>query len=255
MLIIFFYGVSILLYWLFEKSVKHFVTSYVYEDNLMTILKQFNDLDFVSFQNKRYGKSSFILMLMMFLPLLKFNIYFALFCVVIALFEYKRPYILLLKQYNKQLSDIRFQFPIWLRQIQILLYNNNVLNAIEISIASAPVIMQDELNVLVEKLRVNPNDYNAFTQFMSNYNIQEIERALKLLYRAYVIEQDDATIQIGRMINSTTKWMRSERKNRQEDSLKLFEWIGIIPLFGVTVVFLIMMASLINNLFGKGATF
>lgn len=255
MLIIFFYGIALLFYWLFEKSVKHFITTYVYEDQLPTILIQFNDLEFKDFQNKRYEKTSLILLLLLLLPLLKFNVYFVLLCLLMSVFEYKRPYVLLLRKYNRQLSEIRFQFPIWLRQIQILLYNNNVLNAIEISIQSAPNIMKNELVELVGKLRLNPNDINAFTSFMSNYNIQEIERALKLLYRAYVIEQDDASIQIGRMINSTTKWMRSERQFRQEDSLKLFEWIGIIPLFGVTIVFLIMMASLISNLFGKGATF
>lgn len=249
MLMYSFYFIFILAIFLIEKSIQVFIVNYVYENDLVLFLKTES---IETFQKKRYKKASRIILLLLLFPLLNFNMYYFMIVLVATYFEYKRPYIRLKARFKADLSLVRYQFPIWLRQIQILLYTNNVLNSLQLSMSSAPVIIISDLKHLIETLMKNPNDLHAFTDFMSDYEITEIDRAMKLLYRTYMIEQDDTSKQLNRMIASTTKWIRFERLKRHEDSLKFYEWIGIIPLFGVTIVFLVIMASLLTNLFGKG---
>ena len=47
---------------------------------------------------------------------------------------------------------------------------------------------------------------------------------------------------------------RIEEKSKPKLASVIWTWVGIIPLFGVTIIFLVMMASLINSLFGKGVS-
>lgn len=249
MIIYIYYFIFITIIILFEKAIQSFVIKYAYESDLKKILF---DQDITEFQNDRYKRVSRILLLLLFYPLLNFDIRYFSLIIILAVYEYKRPYLKLKSNFNRSLSTLRYQFPIWLRQIQILLYSNNVLNSLKLSLDSAPKIISGDLNELIDILEESPNDIDAFTDFMSDFSISEIDRAMKLLYRTYIIDQDDTSKQLNRMIVSTTKWIKDERVNRQKDLLKTYEWIGIIPLFGVTIVFLVIMASLLTNLLGKG---
>lgn len=154
--------------------------------------------------------------------------------------------------YQEDLNFVKYQFPIWLRQIQILLHNNNVINSLILSLPLAPPIIKNDLKELIETLSISPNNFAAFADFMDSFKISEVNRAMKLLYRCYIVDKDESYKQLNRMIASTTKWIRQERMTRQENKLTYFEWIGIIPLMGVTFVFLVIMASLLTNLFREG---
>ena len=237
---------------LFEKSIKSIFVKYIFENELVKYLDYDKQTDIISFQKTRYEKSCKILVFLIALPVLKFNLYFLFLVLVLTFITYKKPYWTYKKKYKASVSLVKYQFPIWLRQIQILLHNNNVINSLAYSQTLAPSIIKDDLNRLIKALKLSPNDVNVFVEFMDYFNISEINRAMKLLYRTYIVDKDESSKQLSRMIVSTTKWIRQERLERQKDNLVYFEWIGIIPLFGVTLVFLVIMASLITNLFGKG---
>lgn len=254
MLIYIFYICVFLFVFFFEKSVRYMINNYLFEQDLKMLLETNSTIDFMTFQKNRYQKSSRVLLLLLFYPLLNFNLFYGIFIVALSFHYYKKSYFEIKRRFNKDLSLVRYQFPIYLRQIQILLYTNNVLNALIISKEYAPEIIVSELNILIDSLSKNPNNIQAFKNFMSQFKISEVDRAMKLLYRTYIVDKDESSKQLTRMISSTTKWIRQERLERQENSIKSYEWLGIVPLFGVTVVFLVIMAALLNNLFGKGGS-
>ncbi len=239
---------------LFENSLAYFFKTYIYENDLEKLLKFENKITLTNFQEIRYKKASKYTILLIFFPLLNFSFYYFFFILILIFQAYKKPYYKLKKIHKENLSLIRYQFPIWLRQIQILLHNNNVLIALKLSSDSAPNIIKNDLLELIENLESDPNNIEVFIDFMSHYKLSEIDRAMKLLYRTYIVDKEESSKQLNRMIISTTKWIRVERKAKQNDSLDIYEWIGIIPLFGVTVVFLVIMASVINNLLVKGVS-
>lgn len=251
MLAIIFMPLTFMLF-LFEKTISEFFINYVYEKDLETFLTYKEQIDIEVFQENRYVKSSKILFFIIFFPILKFNIYYLFAIISLTYIVYKQAYWKIKKEYQENLALVRYQFPIWLRQIQILLHNNNVINSLIISKDQAPDIIKKDLDKLVNILKESPNNINAFTDFMDQFKITEINRAMKLLYRCYIVDKEESSKQLNRMIVTTTKWIRQERLERQKDSLSFLEWIGIIPLFGVTIIFLVLMASLITNILGKG---
>lgn len=237
---------------LFEKSISDFFITYVFEKDLETYLNHSENESLKEFQNSRYYDSSKVLFFIIFLPIFRFNFFYLVFILSATYYMYKRPYYKVKKAYAKNLSLVRYQFPIWLRQIQVLLYNNNVINSLILSKDQAPDIIKEDLEKLIIELEESPNNVYAFTLFMEQFNISEINRAMKLLYRCYIVDKEESSKQLNRMIASTTKWIRHQRLERQANNLSFYEWVGLLPLIGVTVVFLVMMISLVNSLFGKG---
>ena len=54
------------------------------------------------------------------------------------------------------------------------------------------------------------------------------------------------------MIQTTTKWLRSEREEHHKDAMAIYEWFSMIPLFGVTLLFLAIMCEVVMNMFMNG---
>ena len=91
-----------------------------------------------------------------------------------------------------------------------------------------------------------------YLHFLKMYHLSEVERAMKLLYRYNTVGKEDAYLQFNRMIQTTTKWLRSERSQRNETRLMAFQWIGMAPLFGVTVLFMAIMFEILMRMFNNG---
>lgn len=164
---------------------------------------------------------------------------------------YTMPWIKLKSTVKRQSDLIRYQFPIYLRQLQILLQNNTVVKAIELSITQAPPYLRLELRLLHQRLLSQPGRLSSYTAFMSRLELSEIQRAMKWLYRFENTGQQDAARQFNRMIASTSKWLRQERQYAKQKRLMISQWLGMIPLVGVTLVFLSAMMSILMTMFER----
>lgn len=164
---------------------------------------------------------------------------------------YMMPYFKLSSAVKKQADLIRYQFPIYLRQLQILLQNNTVVKAIELSIPQAPKYLRTELKALHQRLLEQPGKLFSYTAFMEALGQAEIQRAMKWLYRFENTGQKDASRQFNRMIASTSKWLRQERQYAKQKRLMLSQWLGMVPLIGVTLVFLSAMMSVLMTMFER----
>lgn len=165
--------------------------------------------------------------------------------------SYLMPYFKIRSAVKKRADLIRYQFPIYLRQLQILLQNNTVVKAIELSIPQAPGVLRTELKGLHQRLLQQPGKLVSYTAFMETLGQAEIQRAMKWLYRFENTGQKDASRQFNRMIASTSKWLRQERQYAKQKRLMLSQWLGMVPLIGVTLVFLSAMMSVLMTMFER----
>ena len=164
---------------------------------------------------------------------------------------YMLPWFKIRSAVKQQTDLIRYQFPIYLRQLQILLQNNTVVKAIELSIPQAPPYLRHELSALYQRLLSEPEKLSSYTDFMRHVDQNEIERAMKWLYRFENTGQKDAGRQFNRMIASTSKWLRQERQYAKQKRLMLSQWLGMVPLIGVTLVFISAMMSVLMTMFER----
>jgi len=172
----------------------------------------------------------------------------------VVAYQYESSFLRMRLQTRQLKSQIRYQFPIYLRQIQVLLQNNTVVTSIERSLVYAPSLFQEEVAHLAEELRERPQDLDPYLDFLSFYELPEIARAMKLLYRYNTVGQADSYHQLNRMIQSTSKWLREERVSRKQSALLVYQWWGMVPLFGVTLLFLSVMMNILMTMFGKGVS-
>lgn len=203
---------------------------------------------------KRWDKARKTLPILLFATFSNKPIQAELILLLVVFIQYESSFIKLRTRTHKLKSQIRYQFPIYLRQIQVLLQNNTVVTSIERSIVYAPSLFKEEVAHLAQQLRDNPQDLDPYLDFLSFYELPEIARAMKLLYRYNTVGQADSYHQLNRMIQSTSKWLRDERVSRKQSALLVYQWWGIVPLLGVTLLFLSVMMNILMTMFGKGVS-
>ncbi len=237
----------LLLFFIFNQQVDPFIINIIQENDLDLYV---DDID--EFMNRRLKKSKPILFLLILWSLFDNSILFLGLVLSCFIFFLKKDYLNLKQQAKKKSNLLRFQFPIWLRQIQILLQTNTVSQSLKLSYEHAPNLIKNDLDKLIKEIDEDALNISPYLNFLKSYRLSEIERAMKLLYRYNTIGKDDAYLQFNRMIQTTTKWLRSEREQHHQDSLAIYEWFSMIPLVGVTILFLAIMCDVIINMFTNG---
>lgn len=167
---------------------------------------------------------------------------------LLAVVIVKWPEIRLKTMYRTRCNQLKVEFPIWLRQLQILLQHNTVVQSLKLSHSHAPQLFKIALSDLVAELEKTPQELALYTTFLDEYQSIEVQRAMKLLYRYNAIGSEDATRQLSRLIQATTKWLRDQRASTQSTTLAIVGWWGMLPLVGVSGLFMIMMVQTVMTI-------
>lgn len=170
----------------------------------------------------------------------------------ICIFVYELPVFKLKHKARLKIVSVRYQFPIYLRQIQVLLQNNTVVKSIELSLDYVPIVLYQDIKYLHEKIKVDPLNLDHYINCMKQYDLPEIQRSMKWLYRYQNFGYQDANHQFNRMLVSTSKWLRKSRIEKKNESIQVYQWMGMLPLVGVTFVFISAMMSVVISLFERG---
>jgi hypothetical protein len=215
-------------------------------------LCKMNHQDLDEFQINRLRMALRTSLIFPFLMFTKVSWSMQLLFLALVVLVYRWPYMKLKKKFNGTIQHLKYEFPIWLRQLQILLQSNTVAVSMETSIPMAPVMIRSQLGELIDQIRKEPQKITTYTDFLSGYRLMEVTRAMKLLYRYNAVGQADSVRQLNRMITTTGKWLRQQRINDQGSQSALFQWWGILPLLSVTIVFLVMMMVTITSFMERG---
>lgn len=233
---------------IFPQALDSFLENLIIENDLSELMEK----EVHEFVLLRIKKARKILILLLGWGFCHYSIFYLTMVLVLFVYALKKDYWKLKRQAKKQISQLKFQFPIWLRQLQILLQTNTVIKSLSLSYPSAPALIQNDLKKLIQEIEKDALNLTPYLNFLKMYHLSEIERAMKLLYRYNTVGKDDAYLQFNRMIQTTTKWLRSERAARNETRLMAFQWIGMAPLFGVTVLFMTIMFEILMTMFNNG---
>lgn len=236
------------LLFLFHKILEPWLICLIRERDLDELLHE----DQQSFMLKRVRKSRIALLPLCLWSRMDYSFSILFLILFIYIFLLKKDYWSLKQHVKRKSRLLKFQFPIWLRQLQILLQSNTVSQSLRLSLSHAPALIRHDLKKLIDEIDKDALNITPYLNFLSAYRLSEIERAMKLLYRYNTVGKDDAYLQFNRMIQTTTKWLRSEREEHHKDAMTIYEWFSMIPLFGVTLLFLAIMCEVIMNMFTNG---
>lgn len=116
---------------------------------------------------------------------------------VVMLLQHKLGYHVAKKELHKELY---LALPQWLMQIALLLQSNNVQVSIAKSMDGAPVVLQEELRQLQERLEKDPGGLKAYTDFCREFDVPEAQSCMKMLHAISESGTGNAKIQIHNLI-------------------------------------------------------
>jgi len=242
----------IVVFWCLLLINRDVLSVLVKEKDVDQLLKMTTNIPSKKFQDKRLLQSLSVVLLIVLSIYLQWQLLYVLVWVVVAIILYKLPYIQLKSNFKRKVKQLKYEFPIWLRQLQILLQNNTVVVSLQHSQKFAPEIIRNHLAEFTNKLKSDPQNLRTYIEFLEEYECVEVERAMKLLYRYNTVGKQDSMKQLNRMISSTSKWLREQRLDRQDGQSQMKQWWGMLPLFGVTIVFITMMMQTFTTLLERG---
>lgn len=110
-------------------------------------------------------------------------------------------------------------FPQWLMDVSLLLQSENVQVAIMKSYEDAPVILKPELEVFIERLRLQPTDMEPYLSFLQDYPLPEVQSAMKMLYSISEGTGGNAAGQIPDIIRRNQVLLNQAERLKNEDAL------------------------------------
>lgn len=96
--------------------------------------------------------------------------------------------------------EIKYAFPNWLLDLVLLLQSENVQVALQKSREYVPSVLQKELELLTERLEMQPESSEPYHQFLKGFSIPEIHSAMGILYSLSIGNSGNADKQISELV-------------------------------------------------------
>lgn len=149
------------------------------------------------------------------------------------------------KAAKKRLArEIEKAFPIWMRNLSLSMQRENIAVAIENSFATAPFVLKNPLQQLIEALREDVVSIKPYTHFLEEYDIPEISSSMKMLYSLNMMGKEEIVKQVDTLIERNTKLLDQAEKLREEDTTAITGFLVAAPMvisLGKLVVDLMLM--------------
>ena len=157
---------------------------------------------------------------------------------VVLLFQKSRKY----NGCKKKIKNyIEIEFPIFLREVSLNLYNMTVVNAIRNSRDIVSPILDYYIVEFLENVMKDPNTIYPYNEFLKEFDLPDIRSAMKTLYNMNEINYEYRQKQISSLIERNQVMLARSEKLRNEDTLLGVELMNYIPVLLFIVQILVVM--------------
>lgn len=128
------------------------------------------------------------------------------------------------------LKEINKAFPVWIRNMVLLLQINNVSVSIQESLKTCPLVMKPHVEKLLKGIEENPASSKPFDDFCKEYNIPDIKLTVNFLYYLSNFGSDEMLGQLDYIIKQNDHLTLNEERIRNEDSLSMMSMLILAPM-------------------------
>lgn len=137
---------------------------------------------------------------------------------------------------------IRSAFPKWLLDIALLLQSENVHMALIKSKEQVPAVLKEELNDLVDRIELDPEEAMPYHAFLSEFDLSEVHSALGMLYALSMGNSANAQRQVGELISRNLEMLDVADKARLHDKNSGMYLLFLAPVLTASFKLVIDMA-------------
>lgn len=170
--------------------------------------------------------------------------------VIFFLFNY--PFYQLKRKAMLKMTQIQYDFSIWLYQMNCYLQHHTVVNAIRKSTESAPYALRYDLQILSKKLQENPHDLQIYQGFLSDYELLLVEESMRLFHRFNFLDQQQIETLMTPLFHRSQEELLRKRQKRYDERFEKRKWMYVLPIFLLVYVFVHMMRLVMSQLFERG---
>ncbi len=154
---------------------------------------------------------------------------------------YKLPYLLLSMRHTQNCNDVVAAIPLWVNQIYALIEKNTIHNAIINSDHEHTAkALRLDLKQFIKRLEKNPDDKDAYLDFLSRYQVEGFLDIMLKLYEFRSLSKEKLKYEIRNLNQSLSKIEALKRKNRFKNEVFLGDtctcFIIFIPCIYMTVI-------------------
>lgn len=172
-------------------------------------------------------------------------------CLGLAAFAYFLQPITKYNSTRKNITrEIEKAYPDWLLELSLLLQTENMHVALEKTLDTAPMILQDDLIQLGDDIASYPTEVFPYTNFLHDINVPNIHSSMKLLFSIATYGSEEEEKQIAELVDRNASLMNKAEEVKNNDRLAkvyIFKFIPMaasaLKLISDMAVFLIMFIS------------
>lgn len=131
---------------------------------------------------------------------------------------------------KKVLKEINKSFPVWIRNMVLLLQINNVSVSIQESLKTCPLVMKPHVEKLLKGIEENPASSKPFDNFCKGYDVPDIKLTVNFLYYLSNFGSDEMLGQLDYIIKQNDHLTLNEERIRNEDSLSMMSMLILAPM-------------------------
>lgn len=121
-------------------------------------------------------------------------------CLLLTLFLFQQHRVGKSLLRKNLVKEIKYQFPNWLLDLVLLLQSENVQVALFKSQIHVPGVLRKELQLLLERLEMQPESSEPYHMFLQKFTIPEVHSAMGILYSLSIGNSGNADKQINELV-------------------------------------------------------
>lgn len=139
-------------------------------------------------------------------------------------------------------KEITYAFSGWLLDLVLLLQSENVQIALEKSMDLAPGILKYELQLLIERLQIEPESAQPYHKFLEDFEIPQIHSAMTILYSLSIGNSGSADQQISELAGKNLELLDIAEEEKIRDMGSGMYLLFLAPVLSASFKLLVDMA-------------
>ena len=157
------------------------------------------------------------------------NMNILLLCVLVAYLIYSQG----MRRYNMHFRKVKFflevEYPIWMRDVALNLYNYTVLNAIEESKTTCSEIFAHYIDLFLEDAYEHPSSIGPYNRFLEEFNIEGVKSSMKVFFSLKSLTEEQVQEQVNSLILRNQELLEHSERMKNDDMLSGVKLLGFVP--------------------------
>ncbi|MBS7006960.1 hypothetical protein [Anaerostipes sp.] len=150
---------------------------------------------------------------------------------------------------RRLVKEVKQKFPYWLRGIALSLQTENVYVAIRDSLPDAPYVLKEQIEKLLRDIDREPESVLPYQDFLSEFELPEIQSAARMLYSLTNSGKNDSEAQINTLIHRNNVLMDKAEWLQNENEIAGIGVLTFVPMVLATFKMIIDLGLIFGSFF------